>query len=143
MKIDYNKKEFSDEEKDHLLKESEVLTEKYPDRIPILIQVDSNILKIEKHKYLVANDVTVEFYFQVLERKLLDLSLSDTLVISVAKFEKNGTQVLTTVKFDTHKPLKDFFEQYKDPSTGMLILVVSRSTSYKWAKSTLKYYLGY
>ena len=141
-KFDYNKKEFSIEEKEILLKESEVLREKHPERIPILIQIDSNILKLEKHKFLVANDVSVSYYFDLLKRKLTDLSPTDTLVISVAKFNDDGPRTLLQVKPQS-KMLKEFFSEYKDPSIGMLVLAVSRRTTYKWLKSTIKYYTGY
>jgi hypothetical protein len=141
-KFDYNKKEFTQEEREILLRESEVLKEKHPDRIPILIQIDSNILKMEKNKFLVANDVSVNYYFDLLKRKLMDLSPTDTLVISVTKFEADGTRTLTPVKSQS-KLLKDFYEEHYDKATGMLILTVSRSTTYKWVKSTVGYYLGY
>lgn len=141
-KFDYNKKEFTQEEREILLRESEVLSEKHPDRIPILIQIDSNILKMEKNKFLVANDVSVNYYFDLLKRKLMDLSPTDTLIISVTKFENDGTRVLLPVKPQS-KLLKDFYEEHRDKSTGMLILTVSRGTTYKWVKSTLGYYLGY
>jgi hypothetical protein len=141
MKIDYNKKELSQQDKETLLRESEILNEKHPDKIPILIQIDSNILKMDKYKFLVANDVTVSYYFEVLKCKLTDLSPTDILVISVARFKKNGSRELTNIKSDS-KSLKDFFEQYKDESTGMLILSVSRTTIFKWVKSTASYYLG-
>jgi hypothetical protein len=142
MKFDYNKKLYTLEEREILLKETEVLREKYPDRIPILVQIDSNILKMEKHKFLVANQVTVRYYFDLLKGKLLDLSSADTLVISVAKYNKDGSKTLVTIK-PREIPLKDFYEEYKDTETGMLILSVSRSTTYKWLKTTLCYYAGY
>ena len=142
MKFDYNKKLFSHEERELLLRESEVLREKYPERIPILIQIDSNILKMEKHKFLVANEVTVSYYFDLLKRKLTDLSPTDTLVISVAKFNQDGTKTLVTVKPQA-KTLKDFYEEFRDRETGMLILSVSRSTTYKYLKTSVGYWLGY
>jgi hypothetical protein len=138
MKFDYNKKNFTREEQKILLRESEVLTEKHPDRIPILIQIDSNILKMEKNKFLVADDVTVNYYFDVLKRKL---SEKDTLIISVVKFNQDGIRELKKVKSQTSL-LKDFFEEHKDPSTGMLILNISRSTTYKWARGLVSNFLG-
>jgi hypothetical protein len=138
MKFDYNKKNFTRDEQKILLKESEILTEKHPDRIPILIQIDSNILKMEKNKFLVANDVTVSYYFDVLKRKL---SEKDTLIISVVKFNQDGTRELKKVK-SQNTLLKDFFEEHKDASTGMLVLNISRSTTYKWARGVVTNFLG-
>jgi hypothetical protein len=138
MKFDYNKKNFTRDEQKILLKESEILTEKHPERIPILIQIDSNILKMEKNKFLVANDVTVSYYFDVLKRKL---SEKDTLIISVVKFNQDGTRELKKVK-SQNTLLKDFFEEHKDASTGMLVLNISRSTTYKWARGVVTNFLG-
>lgn len=138
MKFDYNKKNFTRDEQKILLKESEILTENHPDRIPILIQIDSNILKMEKNKFLVANDVTVSYYFDVLKRKL---SEQDTLIISVVKFNQDGTRELKKVK-SQNTLLKDFFEEHKDASTGMLVLNISRSTTYKWARGVVTNFLG-
>lgn len=142
MRFDYNKSAFSQEEIDILCQESKILREKHPDRVPILIQLDSNVLKLEKSKFLVANDVTVSYYFDLLKRKLTDLSPSDTLVFSVVKFHSDGTKTLTTVK-PQPKTLKDFYEEFGDSETGMLVLSISRRTTYKYVKSTLAYYLGY
>lgn len=138
MKFDYNKKNFTREEQRIILKESEVLSEKHPDRIPVLIQIDSNILKMEKNKFLVANDVTVNYYFDVLKRKL---SEKDTLIISVVKFNQDGSREMKRVKTQ-NTLLKDFFEEHKDLSTGMLVLNISRATTYKWARGLLGNLLG-
>jgi hypothetical protein len=138
MKFDYNKKNFTREEQRIILKESEVLSEKHPDRIPVLIQIDSNILKMEKNKFLVANDVTVNYYFDVLKRKL---SEKDTLIISVVKFNQDGSREMKRVK-SQNTLLKDFFEEHKDLSTGMLVLNISRATTYKWARGLIGNLLG-
>lgn len=138
MKFDYNKKNFTREEQRIILRESEVLSEKHPDRIPVLIQIDSNILKMEKNKFLVANDVTVNYYFDVLKRKL---SEKDTLIISVVKFNQDGSREMKRVK-SQNTLLKDFFEEHKDLSTGMLVLNISRSTTYKWARGLISNLIG-
>jgi len=138
--FDYNNKNFSKDDLNNLLEESKILLEKYPDKIPILIQIDSNILKIEKHKYLVANDLHVDYYFDILKKRLFNLN-SDTLIISITKYI-NGNRSLLPAK---HYPntLKDFYNEYKDDKTGMLILTLSRYTTYKRAKKFIGYYLGY
>lgn len=141
MKFDYNKKEFTQEEKDILLKESELLCEKYPNSIPVLIQLNSNVLKIDKHKFLIKDDVNVNYYFDVLKTKLININTNDTLIISVSKFNKDGKKVSTPVKSQS-KLLKDFYLENKDPSTGMLIFTVSRQTTVKWVKGLVSYYLS-
>jgi hypothetical protein len=36
-----------------------------------------------------------------------------------------------------------FYQENKDPNTGMLIFTVSRQTTAKWVKGLASYYLGY
>lgn len=142
MKFDYNKKIFTQEEKEILLHESESLLEKYPDRIPVLIQIDSNILKMDKHKFLIGKDVNVNYYFDILKTKLMHINSNDTLIISVTKFDENNTRTLTPVKPQS-KLIKDFYDENKDLSTGMLIFTVSRQTTAKWVRNLVGYYSGY
>jgi hypothetical protein len=137
MPIDYNKN-FTQEEKDILLRESEILAKKHPERIPVLIQIDSNVLKMDKHKFLISNDVNVNYYFDVLKTKLMNINSNDTLIISITKFNEDGTKTLTSVKSQS-KLLKDFYQENKDPSTGMLVFTVSRQTTVKWIKGLLSY----
>ena len=142
MKFNYNKKEFNQEEKEILLKESAALFEKYPNRIPLLIQLDSNVLKLEKYKFLVNDDINVNYYLDVLKTKLMHINSKDSLIISLTKFNKDGTRSLTRIKPQS-KLLKEFYQENKDPSTGMLIFTVSRQTTAKWIKGLAGYYLGY
>jgi uncharacterized protein (DUF427 family) len=142
MKFDYNKKEFTQEEKEILLKESKALLEKYPDRIPLLVQLDSNVLKLEKHKFLVNDDININYYIDVLKTKLIHINSNDSLTISLTKFNDDGTKTMTRIKPQS-KLLKEFYQENKDPSTGMLIFTVSRQTTVKWVKGLASYYLGY
>ena len=41
------------------------------------------------------------------------------------------------------KLLKEFYQENKDPSTGMLIFTVSRQTTVKWVKGLASYYLNF
>lgn len=142
MKFDYNKKEFTQEEKEILLKESKALLEKYPDRIPLLVQLDSNVLKLEKHKFLVNDDINISYYIDVLKTKLIHINSNDSLTISLTKFNDDGTKTMTRIKPQS-KLLKEFYQENKDPSTGMLIFTVSRQTTVKWVKGLASYYLNF
>lgn len=142
MKFNYNKKEFTQEEKEILFKESKALLEKYPDRIPLLVQLDSNVLKLEKHKFLVNDDININYYIDVLKTKLIHINSNDSLTISLTKFNDDGTKIMTRIKPQS-KLLKEFYQENKDPSTGMLIFTVSRQTTVKWVKGLASYYLGY
>ena len=142
MKFDYNKKEFTQEEKEILLKESKALLEKYPERIPLLVQLDSNVLKLEKHKFLVNDDININYYIDVLKTKLIHINSNDSLTISLTKFNDDGTKTMTRIKPQS-KLLKEFYQENKDTSTGMLIFTVSRQTTVKWVKGLASYYLNF
>jgi hypothetical protein len=136
--VDYNKKAFTDEEKEILLKESVVLRNEYPDKVSILIQVASDVLGIEKSKFLVSGDINVEYFFDSLKKKITGLSDLDTLVISVTTLTgPSGRKVLRPV-LDTTSLLKDFYEENMDPEINMLIFTISRQTTYKWLKGGVK-----
>jgi hypothetical protein len=134
MKIDYNKKNFTEEEKKILLKESEILKSEYPDKIPILVQISSNVIEIEKNKFLVSGDINVDYFFETLKKKITGLNPSDSLVISVTKLtDENGKKKLTQVNKQS-KLLKHFYEEHSDPETNMLIFTIHRQTTYKFIK---------
>lgn len=141
MKIDYSKFEFTQDERKYMLKETERLQETNPNHIPVLIQLDSNILKMDKQKFLISNDINFnDFVNNTLKKKLINLYNNDVLVINVVKF--SGPQKLTEIKSQP-KQMKDIYDEYKDPDTNLLILRVSRNTTYKWAKGYVGYLMGY
>ena len=142
-KIDYSKKEFSPEEKQTMLNESAVLKEKYPNHIPVLIQLHSNVLKIDKNKFIVSEEIKVNDYFNTLKKKLENLDPSDSLLIYTSKLGSGNLKETLIEKVDSKKTIKEFYEENKDPETNMLIFTISRQTTYKWAKSTVSYLLGY
>jgi hypothetical protein len=139
MKIDYNKKNFTEEEKKILLKESEILCSEYPDKIPILVQISSNIIEIEKNKFLVSGDINVDYFLETLKKKITGLNSSDTLVISVTKLSsENGGKKLIPVGKQT-KLLKHFYQENVDTETNMLIFTITRQTTYKFVKGMANY----
>lgn len=139
--MDYNKYTFDKEERSLLLTESELLLQKYPDRVPILVQIDSKILKINKHKFLVSDQVSLTHYVDILKQKLVDLHPNDVLDISVVKYIDNRKIAIPVLMTDIL--LKEFYKENVDYSTKMLILTLSRKTTYKRIKNSIGYYLGY
>lgn len=144
MKIDYSKLDFTQEEKVHLDNERKLALGKNPNYIPIIVFIKSNVLKIDKHKFLVSEDMTVQDYFNSLKKKLINLTPSDYLVYSITNLSKEGKE--RYIQIHPQKgciSLKQLYNQYKDPETKMLIITISRQTTYKWVKSIASYYLGY
>ena len=141
MKIDYSKSEFTPDERKYMFSEAERLQETNPNHIPVLIQLDSNVLKMEKQKFLISNDINFnDFINNTLKKKLINLYSNDVLVIHVVKF--SGNPKFTEIK-PQPKTMREIYNEHKDPETNLLILKVSRMTTYKWAKGYVNYLLGY
>lgn len=141
MKIDYSKSDFTQNERLYMCGEVKRLKETNPNHIPILIQLDSNILKMEKQKFLVSNDINFnDFVNNTLKKKLINLYSNDIIVLHVVNL--SNPKKFTEIK-PHPKSMKEIYNQYKDPETNLLIFKVSRMTTYKWAKGYFNYMLGY
>ena len=141
MKIDYSKSEFTQDERKYMFSEAERLQETNPNHIPVLIQLDSNVLKMEKQKFLVSNDINFnDFVNNTLKKKLINLYSNDVLVIHIVNF--SGPNKLVEIK-PQPKSMREIYLQYKDPETNLLIFKVSRMTTYKWARGYVNYFTGY
>ncbi len=138
MKIDYSKKEFTQEEKDTIHKETEILQKKYPNHVPILIQLHSNVLLIDKHKFMVSGDIKLNEYIDSLNKKLINLDKNDKLVIHCIRFKKEPLKIVVEPNEDT---LMEYYNKYKDEETNMLIFALSRKTVFKTIKSYTKYFI--
>lgn len=139
--MEHNKIVLSDDQRLKLLSESEVLLEKYSDKIPVLIQIDSRILKIDKQKFLVSDQVSFSSYIEILKKKLINLNPNDTLNILVTQFNENNEKMLSPIT-NVDLPLRYMYKENMDLSTKMLILTISRKTTYKRIKNGIGYYLG-
>lgn len=94
--------------------ESEKVRQKYPDRIPIIIEKDpsSQIREIDKTKFLVPNDLTVGHLLFII-RKRLELSKEASLFMLV-----NGKTSVTG-----EIGLQEVYQKHKDPEDGYLYIV--------------------
>ena len=62
------KEKFSHDKRSH---ESGRIMEKYPDRVPIILeQADDTLVQLDKKKYLVPKDITMGQFIYVLRKKL-------------------------------------------------------------------------
>jgi len=96
------------------IKESTRIREKYPNRIPIIVQVSSKCkLVLDKNKYLVPNDLTIGQFIYVLRKRLV-LSPIESMFLSV----KNTIPVSSSA-------LGDIYEEFKDMD-GFLYIEVSQ-----------------
>lgn len=145
MKIDLSKVNFNKDECEYMKKETEILQEKNPNHIPILIMIKSNVLKIDKQKFLVSNNIVFsDFITNTLKKKLIGLHTDDNLDIYTVKLNSESNQKIESTKINVNSlSIKDIYNEFKDESTNLLILKVSRTTTYKYVKGSVKYWLGY
>lgn len=148
MKIDYGKSTFTLDECKHMLNETNILREKNPNHTPVLIQLKSNVLKMDKQKFLISNDINFnDFINNTLKKKLIHLSSTDVLTLFTVQFGKDDlehceTPTVTEITPNS-KTIKDIYNDFKDPLTNLLILKISRQTTYKTVKGYMKYLSGY
>jgi hypothetical protein len=144
MKIDYSKYNYSRDECEHMNKETQLLQEKNSNHVPVLIMIKSSVLKMEKQKFLVSNDIIFsDFITNTLKKKLIGLNENDTLTLCTVKLDPEGQKSESKEIAVNSSLMKDIYEEYKDIHTNLLIFKVSRNTTYKYLKGSLKYWAGY
>lgn len=101
---------------DKRISESERILAKFPDRIPVIVQISKNCIKelpvLDKHKYLVPQDLTVG-QFQYVIRKRIKLTPEKALYM----FFQNSIP-------PTGSLISSVYDKYKDPD-GFLYTIVS------------------
>jgi len=109
-------------QKDHPLEkrkeEAQRIRTKYPDRIPIIVEVATNadLPALDKHKYLVPSDLSVAQFIFVL-RKRIKLTPEKAVFIFVGN-----------LLAPTNKLVSEVYAQHKDEDGFVYFLVSSEST---------------
>lgn len=143
MKIDYSKLTFTLDECKYMFNETTILREKNPSHVPVLIQLKSNVLKMEKQKFLIADSINFnDFINNTLKKKLIHLASDDSLIISTVDFN-NCEKPVATIIVPTSKTIREIYDEFKDPLTNLLIFKISRHTTYKTVKGYVKYLGGF
>ena len=95
--------------------ESSKIIERYPDRIPIIVEKDKKckIKDIDKNKFLVPNDMTLGQFMYVI-RKRIKLDSTEALFFFVNNVLCNNTQTLGEI-----------YKKYKDKDGFLYILYTS------------------
>jgi hypothetical protein len=140
MKIDYSKDTFTQEEKDLMKEESEIIREKNPEYIPILILINSNVLTIVKHKFLIPKNISVISLINTIKKKLIGLQPSDVLTLHIIKFSGSEKRIKLNSTYDD---LSVIYETHKDPETDLLVIKISRNTTYKSVKNYVSKFIGW
>ena len=136
--IMYDKLVFTKEEKEDLKHDCDITIQNYNStKIPIIILLDSNILKITRHKYLVQNDMSIQDFINIINKRLINYNESDTLVYKVTKM---STEPIYTNIHSTFRSIEQLYKDSKDPETNFLIITISRHTTYKYIKNFIRYF---
>ena len=85
------------------MKESEKILEKYPNRIPIIVnrKKDSNIADIGKSKLLVQKDMAMNQFIYVI-RKRLKFKPSEAIFVTINNEMCTSSEILSDI-YDRHK----------------------------------------
>ena len=114
--IDFSKSEFDLNEKRIIKKEVELIKEKYPRHIPILIRSDK--IKFTQHKYLVNEEVTVSQFMTIIKKKIL-LKAYESIYLFINNTIPQGSTQLNSL-----------YRLHKDQEIDMLIITVCKENTF-------------
>lgn len=117
LDIDYNKKEFTNEEKEQMRTEANHILNKYPGYVPIICS--STKLQLEKHKYVVNRHLTFSEFIVSIRKKITKLNEKEGLFFLV-----NNVMVPLSMDIGT------IYEQNRDLSTNILQIWISKENMF-------------
>lgn len=117
-KIDFTKTIFTDEEKTIIRKEVDLIKEKYPNHIPIVVRGRGDI-KLQKNKFLVGGEITLGQFLMILRRKIGVLKQSDAVFLFVNNSLPPSSMYLSSI-----------YANQKDIDTNMLFITVSKENTF-------------
>jgi len=117
-KIDFIKTTFTDEEKTIIRKEVDLIREKYPTYIPIVVRARGDI-KLQKNKFLVGGEITLGQFLMILRRKIGVLKQSDAVFLFVNNSLPPSSMYLSSI-----------YANQKDIDTNMLFITVSKENTF-------------
>lgn len=127
--IDFSKNYFSYEEKQYIKKQTNYNRLRYPNHIPVIVNVNSKVISIDKRKFIVPKNLSLNDFIGIVQKRLKNLQENDTLIVSV---DING---VSTEINNKNIVMSECYEKYRNEELDLLILNVSRYTSFKWLKS--------
>ena len=109
------KKQFSSKEREQ---ECTKIRQKYPDRIPIIVEPYSNKIDlIDKKKFLVPNEITIGQFLYIV-RKRIKLNEAKALFLFINSTLPNSNAIISSI-----------YEKEKDPD-GFLYITYSGENTY-------------
>ena len=127
--IDFSKNFFTFEEKQYIKKQSNYNRLKYPNHIPVIVNVNSNVISVDKQKFIVPKNLTLNDFLSIIQKRLKNLQENDILIFSV---DLNGSSIQLNNK---NIIMSECYEKYRSEELDLLTLNISRYTTFKWLKS--------
>jgi GABA(A) receptor-associated protein len=118
-KIDFTKTSFTDEEKVMIRKEVELLKEKYPNYIPIIVRSRDKKIVLRKQKFLVGGDITFGQFMSIIRKKMESLKPSEAIFVFINNAIPPASNFLSVV-----------YSQNKDVETNMLYMDVCKENTF-------------
>lgn len=95
--IDINKIDLTDKEKITVRKEVEIIKEKYPNYIPIIVRPKDNTITLTKYKFLVGGDVTIGQFLSILRKKMKSMKPSEAIYLFVNNKIPETSSLLSSI----------------------------------------------
>lgn len=118
--IDYTKKEFTEEEKYIIRNEIEVIKQKYPNYIPIVVRVHNDkSIKLTKSKFLVGGEITLAQFLSILRKKITNIKSTESIYLLI-----NNTLMPITLT------LSMIYKEKRDAETDMLYITICKENTF-------------
>jgi hypothetical protein len=119
IKIDFTKTVFTPMEKELIRKEVELIKEKYPQYIPIIIRPKNKSIEMLRYKFLVNGDITVGQFMCIIRKKIRNIKSSEALFLIVNNTLAPSTNSLSLV-----------YTQQVDKETNMLFFTLCNENTF-------------
>lgn len=119
LKIDFTKTDFTSIEKEFIRKEVDVIKEKYPKYIPVIIRPKDKGIKLLRYKFLVNGDITVGQFMCIIRKKIQNIKSSEALFLIVNNSLAPSAHLLSLV-----------YKQQVDKETNMLFFTLCNENTF-------------
>jgi hypothetical protein len=121
--IDYTKTSFTEDEKNIIRNEVEVINQQYPGYIPIIVRAYNNKnnknFVLTKTKFLVTNEITLAQFLTILRKKIKDIKSTESIYLLI-----DNTLMPITLA------MSSIYKEKKDKDTNMLFITVCKENTF-------------
>lgn len=117
--IDFTKEVFNDQEKYVIKKEVELIKEKYPNYVPIIVRAKDKKLKLSKNKYLVGGEITIGQFMFIVRKKIPSLRPEDGIYLFIDNIIPLNSS-----------SLKSIYESKRDLEMDMLFITLCKESTF-------------